>query len=115
MMDPFDDAGNENLERGLGSGCAPNTRDIRLTSLAIREQWPLDPSAKAAAVRRLEEAVRNPATKPRAFHAALKALTSLSRINLQAIGTTINARAQEELAERMAEIERQLKQQGDMR
>jgi hypothetical protein len=112
MRDAYDSDDAANPERGSGSDCAPNTRDVRLTALAIREQWPLDPDAKAAAVLRLEEWVRSPNTKPRAFYAAVKALMGLSRVNLTAVATALNARAQEELAERMAAIEERLKQ-GD--
>src|SRR4051795_2201244 len=100
-------AGKEPL--GLGEDCAPmGTRDVRLLALALQQMWPMDPAAKEAAVRRLEAVVMNPETKPRAFDHALKALISVGRLNLQAIGVGLNARAQEELAERVANLERNL-------
>jgi len=110
--DPTDDAAG-NLERGSGSGCAPNTRDVRLLALALEERWPVSAEAKSAAVRRLEAVVSDPDAKPRAFDRAIKALASLSRVNLAAIDTGMRAKAQEELEERVAEIEAKIHQQGD--
>lgn len=108
---PLDD--EENPERGSGSGCAPTTRDVRLTALALSERWPMSSEAKEAAVKRLETVVMDPEAKPRAFDRALKALTSLGRLNLAAIETTMHAKAQEELEERVAAIEVRQLEQGD--
>jgi hypothetical protein len=100
----------ENPEMGLGDGCAltDGTRDVRLLALALTERWPMSPEAKAMAIRRLERVVSNPETKPRAFYVALKALAGLSRINLQAVDTSIRAKASEEVDERLAEIEKKI-------
>jgi hypothetical protein len=91
---PPADAGKPDL--GLGEGCAPEgTRDVRLLALALSERWPMSEAARAAAVARLERVVLNPETKPRAFYHALKALTSLSRVNLESIATAIRAKLAE--------------------
>ncbi len=66
----------------------------------------MTPGAREAAIKRLEAVVSNPSTGPRAFRAAVKALAGLSRLNLQAIDTTLRAREQEELEERVTELER---------
>jgi hypothetical protein len=50
--------------------------------------------------------VADPATKPRAFYAAVKALMGMSRINLAAVDAAIRARQSEELADQVAELER---------
>jgi hypothetical protein len=115
LGDPIDDD-DEKAPGGLGDRSAPpamttGTRDVRLTALALEERWPLSPEAKAAAVRRLEDVVSNPASGPRAFASALKALTALSRLNLAAVDVTLKAKAQEELEERVAAVEQRLEQQ----
>jgi hypothetical protein len=113
--DPIDDDAGK-APGGLGGSSAPlGTRDVRLLAAALEQMWPMDPAAKAAAVRRLEEALKDPGTGPRSFHAALKAYLSLARVNLAAVGTALNARAQEELAERVREIEERLKRGGEDR
>jgi len=111
--DPTDDAAG-NPERGLGSPSAPTgTRDVRLLALALEERWPMSAEAKAAAVRRLEAVVSDPDAKPRAFDRAIKALASLSRVNLASVDTAIRARASEELVQRLEELEARLAQRGD--
>ena len=55
---PTSDA--ENCPGGSGGAFAPDTMDIRLTALAMNELWPMSPVARAAAIKRLEEAVANP-------------------------------------------------------
>ena len=57
-------------------------------------------------VGRLERIVQNPDTGPRAFQAATKAILQISRINLTAVGTAIDAHEHDELVERVDQIER---------
>jgi hypothetical protein len=71
----------------------------------------MSPEAKAAAVRRLEAVIMDPATKPRAFHVALRALATLSGLNLRVVETSIKAQHADELAGRIEELER-LQQEG---
>lgn len=68
--------------------------------------------AREAAVKRLEEVVKDPNSRDRAFHRALQALASLGRLNLQAIGVGLGARAQEELEGRVKALEKQLDEGG---
>jgi hypothetical protein len=82
-----------------------------LLSLALSERWPMNPEAKAVAIRRLEAVVMDPATKPRAFHVALRALATLSGLNLKVVETSIRAQHADELAGRIEELER-LQQEG---
>lgn len=100
------DAG-QNPQRDLGLSCAfsAGTKDVHLLSMALREQWPMSPEKRDAAVKRLEEIVSNPATKLRSFHIALRALTSLSRINLQCVSTAIAAQAAQDFDERLKQLE----------
>jgi hypothetical protein len=95
----------EKTRGGSGGPSGPDTMDVRLTALALRELWPMSPEARVAAIKRLEAVVSNPETSRRAFHAAVKALAGLSRLNLQAIDTMLHAREQEELEERLVELE----------
>jgi len=97
----------KNPDRGLGFPFASTsgTRDVRLLAMALREQWPMSAEKREIAVKRLEEVVSNPASKPRAFQIALKALISLSRVNLQCVDVAIRARAAEEFDERLKELE----------
>jgi hypothetical protein len=112
--DPTHDAA-EDPHRGSGSTSAPatNTRDVRLLALALEERWPMSPEAREAAVARLEAVVLDRSSKGRAFDRALRALTSLGRLNLAAVDVAMKARAQEELEERVAAVEEHIKQQGD--
>jgi hypothetical protein len=70
--------------------------------MALQEAWPMNATVRKKALKRLEADVSNPATRPRAFHAAFRALLSLSRTNLAVVETTIKARQAEEL---LAEFE----------
>jgi hypothetical protein len=79
--------------------------DLKLVDMAIRERWPMSPDARARALERLEHAVSSPETRPRAFHAAVKALASLSRLNLSVVETALRARHAEELQERVTSLE----------
>jgi hypothetical protein len=56
-------------------------------------------------IERLERIISDPDSKPRAFFAAVKALTALSRINLAAVDVAIRAHQHEDLAERVAALE----------
>jgi hypothetical protein len=76
--------------------------------LALAERWEMDPTARAAMIRRLEDVVADPVTKFRAFQAASKALTALSRLNLAAVDTAIRAKQADELVDRVAELEKRL-------
>lgn len=106
--DPTPDA--KNPLGGFGGSSAPlNTQEVRLVALALEERWPMSAEARSAAIARLERVVSNPETKPRAFHAALKALTSLSRLNLQVVDVSIRAKASEELEERLQALEERAK------
>jgi hypothetical protein len=93
-----DAAGNP--ERGSGS-----TRDVRLLARALREEWPMSPEARKAGIARLEEAVKDPATKPRAFHRAITTLMGMSRLNLSVIETAVAVRREEDLEDRLSRLE----------
>jgi len=109
-MDAFQEATDDssgNPDRGLGFPftSTSGTRDIRLLAMALNERWPMSAEKRDVAIKRLEEVVSNPASKPRAFHIALKALTSLSRINLQCVDVAIRAQAAENFDARLKELE----------
>ncbi len=93
---------------GLGdrSVWSAGTRDVRLAERAVRECWLLRDDARAAMMARLEAVVLDPGSKPRAFYAAVKALAGLSRINLAAVDVAIRALQFEDLADRVAELEK---------
>jgi hypothetical protein len=112
---PVTDDDAENLDRGMGFPftATSGTRDVRLLAMALREQWPMSPEKRAVAVKRLEEVISNPASKPRSFYIALKALTSLSRINLQCVDTAIRAQAAEDFDERIKAIEERIGEHGE--
>ena len=57
-------------------------------------------------VARLGTLISGPTTKIRVFLAAAKTLIGLSRLNLVAIDVAIRARQQEDLDERLTELER---------
>jgi hypothetical protein len=57
---------------------------------------------------RLAEIVQNPTTPPRPFHAAVKAIGMLSRINLSAVDVAIRAHQHEELTVRLDELEKRV-------
>ena len=102
VMATDDDAG------GSGGECIqpqpqPTTRDIRLTERAIRESWDLPEVTRQAMLDRLGTLVSDPATKTRAFLAAAKTLTALSRINLSAVDVAIRAVVHEDLGRRLPE------------
>src|SRR4051812_5392872 len=90
-------------ERGSGLPSAETwtTRDVRLGERALRESWDLSPEARAALIKRLEAIVCDPATRPRAFERASKALMGLSRINLSVVDVTIRAQQADDLADRV--------------
>jgi hypothetical protein len=112
--DPLSDDA-ENPQRGLGLPDVRNgTRDVRLLAMALKEHWPMTAKARKAAIRQLQEVVSEPGAirkRPRSFHAALKALMGLSRINLDVVATVIKATEHEEILERLAELERQAEPQ----
>jgi hypothetical protein len=104
MEGPSD--GVEKASGGLGGSFTRGTRDVRLVALALQERWPIDPAARQAMVRRLEDVVADPVTRPRAFLAAVKAIMGLSRINLAAITSAIQAKEHEEVLDRLDELEK---------
>jgi hypothetical protein len=59
-------------------------------------------------IHRLEDVVADPASRPRAFFTAVKAITALSRLNLAAVDVAIRAKQADELADRVDELERRL-------
>jgi hypothetical protein len=63
-------------------------------------------------IRRSERVVSNPKSKPRAFRAAVKALTALSRLNLAAVEVAIRASQFEDMADRVAALEERVKRNG---
>jgi hypothetical protein len=105
MSDDPDTSDAVDPVRGSGFRNAPTTRDVRLLAMALREHWPMAAEPRAAAIRRLEDVVSNPDTKPRAFRAAVQSLASLSRLNLCLVETAIRAREHEELERRLTELE----------
>jgi hypothetical protein len=106
-----DDPPTDDAENPGGSGGAPATDmlDLKLMDMAIREYWPMTPEARANLVKRLEEVVSNPETRPRAFHAATKALMTLSRINLTVVETALRANNEEDFNRRLASLEEKVK------
>jgi hypothetical protein len=100
---------------GTGGLSAPlrTTSDVRLVERALAESWPMDPAVKAQAVRRLEEVITDPDRGLRAVLAATNALASLSRINLSAVDVALRAKSQEELEERLTELEKRFGNKGD--
>jgi hypothetical protein len=98
----------EKAPGGLGGSFTPGTRDVRLVALALEERWPMDPTARAAMIRRLEDVATDPTTKPRAFFTAVRAITALSKLNLAAVDTAIRAKQADELADRVDELEKRL-------
>jgi hypothetical protein len=107
----------EKTRRGSGEGSSPPPTkwDCKLVELALRERWEIPDTTRAALMRELASVIEEPGIiqrKPRLFLACVKALAGLSRGSLAAIATGLSARAQEELAARMAEIEARLKE-GD--
>src|SRR5262249_19148912 len=93
----------EKTERRLGLPSAEpwTTRDVRLPERALRESWDLSLDATAAMIKRLEAIVSDPASKPRAFERASKALMALSRINLTVVDTAIRARHADRIADQV--------------
>jgi hypothetical protein len=102
---------SDDVEKALGGSGGPSaltTRDVRLVALALAERWEMDPTARAAMIHRLEDVVANPTTKLRAFFTAVRAITSLSRLNLAAVDTAIRAKQADELVDRVTELEKRL-------
>ena len=91
------------METSGGVNARITTRDVRLTERAIRESWDLPEDTRQAMVARLGTLISDPATKTRAFLAAAKTLTALSRINLSAVDVAIRAEVHEDLGRRLPE------------
>jgi hypothetical protein len=73
--------------------------------MALEERWPMSAEARAAAIERLEQVVRDPLARPRAFDRAVKTLAALGRLNLASVDVALRATQQEELEERITELE----------
>jgi len=98
----------EIIPGGLGERClwTAGARDVRLAERATRECWVMSDAARAAMMARLEAVVLDPGSKPRAFFSAVKAIAGLQRITLAAVDCAIRAHQFEDLAERVAELEK---------
>ena len=107
----------QSSQNGGGSGggssqSQPTTRDVRLAERAIRESWDLPEDTRRAMLARLGTLISDPTTKTRAFLAAAKMLTALSRINLSAVDTAIRAEIHGDLEERVANLEARMAEDG---
>ena len=100
---------------GLGGPSGRGSRDTRLVERALRERWPIPKALRGPLIDRLAGIVTDPETSPREATAAARAILSASKINVELIGATIKAREHEELAARLAEVERCVADQGDHR
>jgi hypothetical protein len=80
--------------------------DVRLAERALREGWPVPADRKPELVAQLIEVALAAATPPRERVGAIKALLSASKVNLEALRVSMAAAEFEELAARLAALER---------
>jgi len=104
---------NEDVGGSGGENVQTTTRDVRLLDRAIRESWDLPEATRQAMVARLGTLISDPTTKTRAFLAAAKTLTALSRINLSVVDVAIRAEVHEDLGKRVANLEARMSDTGD--
>ena len=103
---------SDNVGGSGGESATSTTRDVRLLERAIRESWNLPESTRQAMVARLGTLMSDPTTKTRAFLAAAKTMTALSRINLSVVDVAIRAEVHEDLGERVANLEARMADTG---
>ena len=108
-MTSADDAG------GLGGTTRRGTRDTRLVDRALRERWPIPKALRGPLIERLAKIVQDPEASPREATAAARAILSASKINSDLIGVTVKAIEHEELAAKVADLERQINEQKHSR
>jgi hypothetical protein len=68
--------------------------DLSMAELAARELWPIRKSLRADAVDRMATIIRDPASSAREVTAAVRALSTFSKINLQSIAQMQKAEEQ---------------------
>jgi hypothetical protein len=78
--------------------------EIRLYKLALSQAWDVPIAAREKVVARLIEVVNDKASTPRELTSASKALMSATSTTLSAISVALAARAQEDLADDIAEL-----------
>ena len=78
--------------------------DARLAERALRERWPVPPDRLAGLVQVLVDLAESPATKPRERIAAIKALLSASKLNLESLRVSMLAGEYEALAGRLGAL-----------
>jgi hypothetical protein len=94
-----------------GSGGAHRRRihDTRLIERALRERWPIPKALRKPLIARLAKIVMDDSNSPREVTSAAKAILTASKLNLESITATMKAQEHEELAERLTELENQVR------
>jgi hypothetical protein len=87
-------------------------RTTRLLARALAAGWDIPPELRDTITARLRMVIEDGESSPREVTAASKALMDALRLEQSAVDVALRARSQEELAERVAEIEARLKQGG---
>jgi hypothetical protein len=109
------DAANSVGGSGGPAAPTPTKADCKLIDLALRENWPIPGSTRAAMLAGLASVLEQDGMirqKPRLFLACVKAVMALSRGNLASVDTAIRARQAEDLEERVRGLEERINQ-GD--
>jgi hypothetical protein len=87
--------------------------DLRLYRHALAQGWPVSHDLKTRATGRIGEILSNPKAGDRAWVAAVRTLVSMTTATTASIDTALRAKLQEEIEDRLAELEQwQATQQG---
>jgi hypothetical protein len=101
------DAANPEPMRGVGSD-PPKRADLaalRLHRHALAQGWPVPSELKNQAMKRMGQILKDDKAGDRSWVAATRSVISMTGANLQSIDTALRARQQEELDERLQELE----------
>jgi hypothetical protein len=94
------EGGGERTRRGRG-----DLAELRLYKLALKQGWVIPPELKRLGVEKMGDILRDPKGGARAHTAAMRCLIAATTATTSAIGTAIQARQSEELAETVARLE----------
>jgi hypothetical protein len=79
-------------------------REVRVLCRALEERWPMSAEAREEVIGQLQTVLLDPASRPRAFSRAVRALRGTSRLDVDAIAAALDAPAREALKERLAAL-----------
>jgi hypothetical protein len=100
----------------LGGGSARRSpRDPRLLERAVRERWAIPAKLRRSLVPRLGAILEQPGVGDREAIAAVKAILTASKINLQNVGVAMKAQEFVDLIPRLEAVERRIAERNGKR